>query len=51
MLMELEKQKRGTNISSESGKDNKNQSTLWRSATQNHSIRGYDKEVMDHLKN
>ena len=42
-LMELDKQKRQQPAA------NQAKQTLWRSATQNQSLRGYDRQVMDHV--
>ena len=46
LLMELEKQKRSTGQSDPSNKEG----TIWRSATQNQPLRGYDKVVMQHVQ-
>lgn len=45
-LMEMDKQKRSTLTAN---KDH-NEGTLWRSATQNQSLRGYDKQVMEKIQ-
>lgn len=44
--MELDKQKR-TNKPDEAAQT---QGTMWRSATNNYSIRGYEKQVMSHVQ-